>query len=159
MIKRRIRLMMHRTAVVGAVAMWSLLLVGCGGNAPQPPNPKAVVPVKGIIQVNGELAEGVKVTFNQKGGMDMSNPSKSTGRTKPDGTFVATTYAVNDGVPPGDYFLTFEYFGPMVVGMEAVDQFNGALSYPDRSEHPVTVPATVPDGADAFDLGTIDLEF
>lgn len=158
MIVRRIRLNLHRVSVMGALAMCSLFIAGCGGNNPQPPNPKPVVPVTGIIHIDGAPALGVEVKFHRKGGMDMSNPSLSHGRTKEDGSFQLTTYAVNDGAPPGDYLLTFENFGPLVIGMEAVDKFGGAMSYPDRSDHPITVPAEVPDGAESFDIGTIELQ-
>lgn len=128
------------------------LIVGCGGEAPFR---KTTSPVKGKITVDGAApGSEVQVQCHPVGGMDQVHPTISQTATDADGNFSVATYVADDGVPAGDYVLTFswqefnmfsrEYSGP--------DKLNGRYSDPKTSEVKLTVKSGEP-----LDMGVIAL--
>lgn len=67
-------------------------LSGCGT--------KKMVPVKGLVKLDGAPLAGATIRFI---GTDGGTSRPMTGISKSDGTFQMTTFASNDGVPPGEY--------------------------------------------------------
>ncbi len=118
------------------------------------PNRKQTFPVTGTLLVDGSPAEDVQVTCNDVNGLDKENPTTSATNTGSDGTFKISTYMAGDGVPPGEYVLTFfwgqmnfftkEYVGP--------DKLNDRYRDPKKAKVRFEVERGKP-----TDLGTIEL--
>ncbi|MEO2032891.1 MAG: carboxypeptidase-like regulatory domain-containing protein [Planctomycetaceae bacterium] len=142
-----------RRRCVALVLMGGACLVshGCGSDRPAPPNQKKVVPVSGVVTVDGVAVPRVRVKLNPKQGRDSANPTSSTAITDDEGRFAVTTYYAGDGAPPGEYALTFTYI--VDSSLKSSDAFRGAYASADSSQHDVTV------GADdvPVDVGTIAL--
>lgn len=144
-----------RRILFAAASILSLAVAGCPGpNNPKPPNQKTTTPVHGMITVDGKPGHGVQVTLQPPSGIDASNPTVSRGEANQEGKFEISTYGGNDGAPPGEYVLTFEWYDRTVVrigGGDPKDMFKG--KYAKSSEHKITVPP----GKEPLDLGTIEL--
>lgn len=70
----------------------------------------AVYPVEGKILVEGKPAKGVIVHFWPQFETDKEMHAVCpTGQSDDDGKFRLSTYTTDDGAPPGDYLLTFEW--------------------------------------------------
>lgn len=133
-----------------------LLLVVAGGCAKKDqPFRKQTVPVKGQITVDGSPpGSAIKIFCHDKGPEDTEHPTVSWCLTDAEGRFSLNTYETGDGVPPGEYTLTFlwgemnaisrSYGGP--------DKLNKRYEKPEDS--PVTFRAEV---GKPVDLGTVDL--
>jgi hypothetical protein len=76
-----------------------LMLVGCSSRKP-------VVPVRGKVLLRGKPADGALVVFNPVADND-PNAVRPQGTVGSDGTFEMTTYKEKDGVPPGEYNVSF----------------------------------------------------
>ena len=136
-----------------AVLVAALGLCGCGSKT-EIPNRKPTFPVTGILVVDGNPAEDVQITCQSVTGIDKENPTTSSTNTDADGEFKISTYASGDGVPEGEYVLTFfwghtdvftrEYVGP--------DKLNNRYRDPKTA----TVKFTVEQGTPT-DLGKIEL--
>lgn len=116
---------------------------------------KAVFPVTGTITVDGKTpGSALQIVVHEKGGIDKEDPSVSSGNTEPDGTFALSTYVTGDGVPQGEYALTFTWkeFNLLSATYSGKDKLNDRYSNPDTSEVKFTV-----DGSGPVDLGTIAL--
>jgi hypothetical protein len=78
----------------------SLLVTSCGKS-----RFKSVSPVTGRVLVNGEPAEGVTVYFHS-----LDDPGDELVRpwavTDANGSFIVTTYKVEDGLPAGSYAVS-----------------------------------------------------
>jgi hypothetical protein len=66
---------------------------GCGSSS------RKLVPVEGIVTLEGEPLGGATVSFVPVSGGGLP----ASGRTSADGTFHLTTYSADDGALPGDY--------------------------------------------------------
>jgi len=89
--------------IQGACLFWCLAALGCGGSG------GGLVPVKGVVKVEGKPAAGAVVTFHlQDGGM---NNSPATAIAGPDGSFSLTTGEAQ-GVKPGKYKVTVTWPDP-----------------------------------------------
>lgn len=121
----------------------------------EPENAKKTVPVSGIITVDGEPGEGVKVILNPKEGADRENPTLSVGFVNKEGKYTIGTYTRVDGAPPGEYVLTFIRFDTtkLHIGGDPPDMFGGKYSDPETSEHTLSVP----ENADNVEVPTIEL--
>lgn len=117
------------------------LVWGCGGGQKGPPR-KQTFKVTGKVAVDGEApAAPVQISCIPAAGMDEKTPTYSATETKPDGTFEIATYQQGDGVPEGDYLLTFssremnvmkgQYTGP--------DKLKERYSDPKKSDIKFTV--------------------
>src|SRR5437879_2500526 len=86
-----------------AVAAFTLLtLPGCGDGR----NLSKVYPVSGKILVNGQPAKDCLITLNPTAPPKSGAPVTPTGYTDDNGSFQITSYANNDGAPPGEYVVT-----------------------------------------------------
>lgn len=133
--------------------MTVFLMVGCEQKAPYR---KTTFPVKGSITVDGNVPDSpVKIECVPISQVDddPSHFSMSFTMSKTDGSFNISTYQSDDGIPAGEYALTFmwgklnlmsgQYGGP--------DKLNGRYSDPKKSEIKVTV------ADEPIDLGMIEL--
>lgn len=115
---------------------------------------KETYPVTGEVYVDGEPANYLAVTCHDVNGTDTAMPTVSSAFTGPDGKFSISTYESGDGVPAGDYVLTFmwgelnalsgRYGGP--------DKLKGRYAEPKKSEVRFKVEPGQP-----TDLGRIEL--
>jgi hypothetical protein len=79
---------------------------------------------------------------------------QSTGMTDANGLFTISTYETGDGVPAGQYQLTFVWGQINLMNSQySGDKLNGKYSDPAKSEHTLTVT----DSDDPHDLGVIEL--
>lgn len=79
----------YRLSVIAA----TMLVAGCGGNSRPTP-----VPFKGKLVYQGAPVTNAQVQFFPE-----KAPSPASGDTGPNGEFILTTYAPNDGVLPGKH--------------------------------------------------------
>jgi hypothetical protein len=88
-----------------------ILAVSCGigtgcNSAPEKPVEK-VVPVEGKVSIEGKPEAGVSVIFSPKGANVTSHGG--TGQTDSAGAFRLKNYSSLDGVPAGEYIVTFSW--------------------------------------------------
>lgn len=133
-----------------------VFLVGCsGGETLDPPFRKETAAVTGVITVDGEPPSGpVVIKCYPVAGIDKEHPSSSSSRTGDLGAFEISTYEKGDGIPEGDYVLTFTWqkFNTFSMNFSGPDKLNGRYKDPRKSEIKVSVK-----GAEPIDLGTIEL--
>ncbi len=123
---------------------------GCGKSGPER---IPTYPVVGQVLVDGEPVEMLAVRCVRLSDVDKEHPTQSQGFTAADGTFEISTYESGDGVPAGEYVLTFQWgewnkFSHSYGG----DKLDGRYSDPAKSETKFEVIAGEP-----TDLGTIEL--
>ncbi len=130
----------------------SLSAVGCSSER-KPANELKVVPVTGVVLVDGQPTAGIKIKmFSQT--TDREKRAFPRGVTDEEGRFHAWTYRVNDGVPPGEYVVTYvdhSQANPTI--RDNPDGFQGRYSDRKSTEHKITVP----DSDEPFDMGEIAL--
>ncbi len=121
---------------------------GCGGEPKGGPRVDTF-PVSGVVLVDGTPTAGVLVACYPQGETEVKR--RLVTQTDDQGAFSIGTYESSDGLPEGEYKLTFEWIEGTMLGPET-DKLKGAYSDPEKSEHPVTVK----DGEEN-DLGEIKL--
>ncbi|GAA4420514.1 hypothetical protein [Bremerella cremea] len=116
---------------------------------------KKTHPVTGTVTVNGSPpGSPIVIQCHPENGIDASNPSVTQGLTLPDGSFHLSTYEDGDGVPPGNYALTF-YWGEFKViqgSYGGPDKLKNRYAKSDKSPIRLAV-----DGSGPVEMGTIDL--
>lgn len=135
------------------LAMIAVLSLGCGGG--EQPFRKATSPTKGTVMVDGiPPGSGVQIQCHPVGPPDPEHPSVSATETDPAGKFSISTYESGDGLPAGEYVLTFTWqeFNVMSRSYSGEDKLNGRYSDPATSQ----IKLTVKEGEEN-DLGTIEL--
>ncbi len=113
------------------------------------------VPVTGIVTVDGQPAAMVKVTAIHS--KNLASPVELTPSavTNASGAFELSTYETGDGVPPGDYQVTFAWGEINIInGQYGGDKFQGKYAIPEHS----AVLLKISSGDDPVDLGTIELK-
>ncbi|QEL16334.1 hypothetical protein [Limnoglobus roseus] len=102
-------------AVAGVVA-----LLGAGCTRTEPP----AYPVEFEVQVLGKPAAGATVVLHPVGKADPKVPLP-TGRVDAAGTVKLSTFAHEDGAPPGEYAVTIEWRPEVVVtvGSDKITEF------------------------------------
>jgi hypothetical protein len=134
---------------------WAVILVVglvCGACS-KAPERKATYPVTGMIKVDGQIVPQLAVRCHDTKGIDKADPTVSAAYTDAEGKFQISTFKSGDGVPVGDYALTFAWGEINLISMQySGDKFNGKYSDPATSPHKFTVKEGVP-----TDLGTIEL--
>lgn len=136
------------------VALMCLLTVGCSGER-KPVNEKPITPVSGVVTVDGEPFAGIRVKFHFKT-PDASHRVFPKAFSDADGKIMPWTYRKDDGLPPGEYTVTFLDHSTATKTTresERQDLFNGKYADPKTSEHTIKVPAA----PEPFDLGTFAL--
>jgi hypothetical protein len=63
-------------------------------------------PVRGEVFLNGKPAAGASIVFHP---VDEENGSQAFATVKEDGSFVMSTFGVNDGAELGDYIVTLNW--------------------------------------------------
>lgn len=128
-------------------------LPGCAKKAA--PFRKAVIPVKGRITVDGKApATPIKIECQNTGTLDNVHPTVSWCMTGDNGSFALSTYENGDGVPEGEYALTFLWGEMNLVSMSygGKDKLNKKYTKPADSPAKFTAKEGTP-----VDLGEIAL--
>jgi hypothetical protein len=142
---------MLRYLMLGLIVSGPLLL-GCG---PQSTN-KPTYPVVGRVLVDGQPADYLAVNVEPADGkLDPEHPTVSSAFTDADGRFSLSTYVQGDGVPEGDYVLTFMWGQLNLISMNygGPDKLKGRYQSPKDSK----VRFTVSKSKQTLDLGDIEL--
>lgn len=134
--------------VIVALVLSQLIVFGCSKPPRGGPRVKTH-PATGIVNVDGSPQEAILVECYPEPGGTIQRPLA--GHTDAEGKFVISTYESGDGLPAGEYALTFKWM--VSQGLTAVDKFKGAYSDPKKSEYKVTVIEDQP-----IDLGVIELK-
>lgn len=116
---------------------------------------KATTPAKGIVTVDGQPpGSGIQIECHLVGTADTEHPTASATETDADGKFAISTYESGDGLPAGDYTLTFTWqeFNVISRSYSGEDKLNGRYSDPKTS----TIKLTVKEGEEN-DLGVVAL--
>jgi hypothetical protein len=137
-----------------SLSLLCAVLCSCGEE--KDPNRKATFPVTGKLTVDGAAPSSpVKIECHDVKGMDKENPTFSRAMTAGEGAFFLSTYVTADGVPEGDYVLTFEWveWNAFSNNYGGPDKLNGRYKDPKTSKVALKV-----DGSGPVDLGTIELK-
>lgn len=131
-----------------------ITFAGCGGSTGPQGGPRVTtVPVTGTVKVDGTAAAFLRVVAVPVDGVG-AVPMQSTGMTDANGLFTISTYETGDGVPAGQYKLTFVWGQINLMNSQySGDKLNGKYSDPAKSEHSLTVTAS----DEPHDLGVIEL--
>jgi len=123
---------------------------GCGQSGPER---VPTYPVVGKVLVDGEPVEMLAINCVRLSEVDKENPTESQCFTADDGSFKIGTYEAKDGVPEGEYALTFQW-GEWNLYSHSYsgDKLNGRYSDAAKSETKFEVVPGQP-----TDLGTIEL--
>lgn len=106
-----------------------LSLPGCGGG-----EFAETAEVSGVVLYKGQPVAGAEVNFHPAEG------HPATGRTEPDGRFVLSTYAAEDGAVPGTHTVTVQLF-PEEGGLPGMEvQSTGAAAIPEKYADPGVSP-------------------
>ena len=144
--------MWHRIGVRVALSVGLLATaIGCGGDDGR----KQVIPVSGVVMIDGEPAAGVSIKAHNVAGFDTENTTVTSGITDTKGKFSLSTYEQGDGAPEGKYQLTFTWKPMNVLSMryDGPDRLRGRYEDPAASQ--VVVETSAAEGP--VDLGTIEL--
>ena len=95
---------MNKRLVLLGVSLATVLLAAC---KEETGFRKETLPVSGEVFVDGKPASGVQVTLNDVKGFDQKHPTFSQAMTDDNGRFAVSTYEQADGVPEGEYVVTF----------------------------------------------------
>ncbi len=112
--------MKRRMMWLAVPTAFCLLLCSCGEEGPPR---KETYPVTGEVYVDGQPAANLAVRCIDVNGMDKEDPTFSSAFTDESGKFEIATYESGDGVPEGEYVLTFEW---------GKWQLNGSYGGPDK---------------------------
>lgn len=120
-----------------------------------------VFPVKGIVTVDGAPQAGVEIRCEAVGSFDYGDLAVGMlhGTTNANGEFTMGTYAFDDGLPPGEYKLTFKWPLRMLMKKsqedeKSSDQLKG--KYEKGKDSPI--PAITVAAGEPLDVGTIELK-
>lgn len=116
--------------------VFCLFLAACGGGDG---DRVLLYPVEGRVEVDGEAAEGIKVTLHpadRVGDIDALRPRGTTG---PDGSFTLGTYEAGDGAPAGHYLVTLFWPDAPPGPSPPDDRLGGAYANPETSDLRVTI--------------------
>lgn len=112
-----------------------VLMAGCGGDPPADLPKVELIPVNGVIQVDGKPISGARIALHSSaGGTDaIVNPN---GISDSEGKFQLTTYSVNDGAPAGVWNVTVSW--AEVLNPGASDPEYGKEKLPQRYQAPAS---------------------
>jgi hypothetical protein len=132
-----------------ALVLGALVFAGCGGTVEKPV--EKVVPVGGKVTLDGKPQAGIQVIFTPIGGNTESRGGNAV--TDAAGAFSLKNYMGADGVPAGQYSVTFSWIvgpdgnppkqgQPPIPGVTAVERIPAMWS--DRTKkgrhNSVTIP-------------------
>ena len=133
----------------------STFVLSCSSGVEEPFT-KTTVPVKGKVTVDGQEPGGaIQIKCFNKGEEDTEHPTASGGFTKKDGTFELSTYTTGDGLPMGEYTLTFVWkkLDLMTRTYGGPDKLKKRYDDPKKSK----IEVSVKESGDPIDLGAIEL--
>lgn len=110
---------------------------------------KEVVPVKGVVNVDGVPTEGVNIYLFRDGEY---TSWVSECRTDKEGKYCWSTNLACDGIEPGKYKLAFTYVPKPKKNDEGVDVFKRRYQNPQRNPFELTVVQGAPQEAANYDL-------
>jgi hypothetical protein len=137
-----------------------LALIGCGEDPALTrlhkaiPNRKVVVPLRGMVTVDGQPGPELMVTLVPK---EELVPSATCPKSTTDehGAFRFTTYLEGDGVPPGEYRVLVEWLNRIGSGgWSGPDKLNNLYNHLDAPAATVTVVEGTPDADLKLELKT-----
>jgi hypothetical protein len=150
---------MHRTEGLSVYSVLFLVftvgLYGCsGGDLTDGIDMDATVQVTGKVLVDGAAPEmPIRIKADLVGNTDKKRVTA--GATGEGGVFELSTYKKGDGIPAGEYTLTFMAPNMVVAGMgQRMDALGG--QYSDRHNSQFTV--TVTESDEIQDLGVFELK-
>jgi hypothetical protein len=125
------------------LACLNIFLLGCGADDGGP----KTYPTQGKVLVNGQPAEGAKVTFySSSPEVDGKKVPPPSGTADASGVFHLETYKPEDGAPAGDYKVTVVWLEapkPNAQGIfDLKDRLQGRYSSAEKS----TLNAQIPQG-------------
>lgn len=125
-------------------------LVGCGEDS----NRKPTYPVTGTVHVDGKPVEGIRVELHDQKGLDPKQPTYSSAFTDAEGKFVLSTYENGDGVPEGNYAITYMWGKLNVMSMAygGPDKLKNKYVDPKKTPFKLSVTKGKPN-----DLGVVEL--
>ncbi len=145
-----------------AVRRWCIrrgcvLLIGCallGACSRGDPSRKPTYPIQGEVYVDGQPAGQLAITCHDVKGLDKQNPTATAAFTDDAGKFRLSTYLSGDGVPEGEYVLTFLWGRHNLITMTygGPDKLKNRYTDPKKSDVRFTVEKGQP-----LDLGRIEL--
>ncbi len=108
-----------------------IVVLGLGCSKPQSGSRLKTYPTFGVVEVDGQPAEGVFVTcYPDKDTSEYQRPLGTI--TGGDGKFAFSTYAANDGLPEGQYKLVFQW---NELGIDkTADRLGGNYTDPAKSK-------------------------
>lgn len=130
------------------VLVASFILTGCQKQV-GPPHLKTT-PVKGVVHINGEPMAGVIVECHEET-QAAKPPPPRTIRTGADGKFCLSTYDYCDGLPDGNYSLTFKW---QKIQTGPKDLLNAEYADPKKSKFKVTIQDRQPINLETIELTT-----
>jgi hypothetical protein len=137
-----------------AILLSSLFFAGCGGTTGPQGGPRVeTTTVKGVVKVDGALVPFLRVTAVSADGAG-AVPMEPSALTDTEGAFSLSTYESGDGVPAGEYKLTFVWGQiNLMNGQYSGDKFKGKYADAAKSE----ISLTIANGDESRDLGVIEL--
>jgi hypothetical protein len=133
-----------------ALAVVCLGLCGCAEDLP---DRKPTFPLTGQVLVDGRPAAQLFLACHDVKGVDPVQPTVSSAITDQDGKFAVSTYQSGDGVPAGEYVLTFVWGKlDLITKSYGGDRLKGRYSDPQKSAWRCKVETGKP-----TDLGCIEL--
>jgi hypothetical protein len=132
------------------------ILVALASCSREDANRKSTYPVTGELYVDGKPAASVLVTLHDLAGVDESQPTFSTTFTGDDGRFSLSTYEEGDGVPEGEYAVTFFWgeLNPISLQYGGEDKLTGRYNDPKNPPVKVKVEAGKPTDLKRIELTT-----
>jgi len=117
---------------------------------------KETYPVTGEVYVDGSPAAQVSVKCHNVAGLDAENPTLSSAFTDENGKFEISTYESADGVPAGNYVLTFMWgkWNQISMTYGGPDKLNDRYTDPKDSQFKVTVEDGKPTEVPKIELTT-----
>lgn len=123
-----------QTASSFALLTVLICLVGCSGDG--------LVPVKGVVTVDGKPMPGLEVNFEPTG--DTEGRTTATGYTQKDGSYALAYPGYKKGTPQGEYVVR-------ISGGETLDG-GAAVRVPAKYNKDSDLTATVSSSSDTFDF-------
>jgi 5-hydroxyisourate hydrolase-like protein (transthyretin family) len=142
---------MKTRLTLAGLTLLACLITSCG---PKGAPRKETFPVTGEVVVDGQPAATVQVTLTDVKGIDTDMPTFSSAMTNDQGKFAVSTYDLGDGVPEGEYVVTFMWGELNLFSMQygGPDKLKDKYSDPAKSQFKITVEKGKP-----ADMGRIEL--